>query len=211
MNAAEVMTTALVAAPNFSGDFEQSPRLLAQPTYKLLQSSTSHSSGYFKGLRESFTPSVCLMDSLPISACDNILIPRAAFYQQERYQGYMANTWGGFHGLKIHFLLEPLEIFLTPNAAADVNTQRVFHFDFPQRNLIFAHSTYINHTLEEQAEASHQPSPPLSSASLAYLQAYRRKWVKIAGSLIERLLPKHILAVSPQSFQLKSLLAYRAS
>jgi hypothetical protein len=45
-----------------------------------------------------------------------------------------------------------------------------------------------------------------SSASLAYLQAVGRKHVETAGSLIERLLPKSIHAVTAKGFTLKVFL-----
>jgi hypothetical protein len=43
-------------------------------------------------------------------------------------------------------------------------------------------------------------------ASIAYLQARARKMVETAGSLIARLLPKSIHAVTSQGFELKVML-----
>jgi len=41
---------------------------------------------------------------------------------------------------------------------------------------------------------------------MRYLQAHYRKMVEVAGSLLERLLPKSIHAVTPQGFELKVVL-----
>ena len=49
---------------------------------------------------------------------------------------------------------------------------------------------------------SKRPVPP----SVAYLQSRGRKIVETTGSLIERLLPKSIHAVTAQGFELKVML-----
>ena len=49
---------------------------------------------------------------------------------------------------------------------------------------------------------SKRPFPPW----MRYLQAHYRKMVEVAGSLLERLLPKSIHAVTPQGFELKVVL-----
>jgi hypothetical protein len=46
---------------------------------------------------------------------------------------------------------------------------------------------------------SHRPFEPW----IYYTQSTYRKMVETAGSLIERLLPKHIHSVTPQGFELK--------
>ena len=45
---------------------------------------------------------------------------------------------------------------------------------------------------------------------LTYLLSYSRKVVETAGSLIERLLPKHIHAVTARGFELKVALFFLA-
>ncbi len=49
---------------------------------------------------------------------------------------------------------------------------------------------------------SKRPAPPW----LCYLQARYRKTIETTGSLLERLLPKSIHAVTPQGFELKIVL-----
>lgn len=241
MSDAEVMTTALVAALNFGGNFERARRLLAQPSdiprmlsksrfNRRLHALQEHFVCLCRVLGESFkqlnTPSLYLMDSFPIPACDNIRIPHAKLYQQECYRGYTASKRRYFYGLKIHLLAttqgEPVEVFLTPGAVADVNALQVFNFDLPQGSLIYADSAYTDYVIEDQMQAADLHLSPFRkknstrpvSASVAYLQARGRKRVETAGSLIERLLPKHIHAVTSQGFELKVflfVLAYSVS
>ncbi len=69
----------------------------------------------------------------------------------------------------------------------------------------------VRDLLQERCEIELSPmrkknSRRPSSASLAYLQAVGRKQVETAGSMIERLLPKSIHAVTANGFTLKVFL-----
>lgn len=97
---------------------------------------------------------------------------------------------------------------------ADVNALHVFTFDLPEGSTVYADSAFTDYTLEDVMAAAgihlkpfrkknaKRPVPPW----IAYLQARGRNTVETTGSLIERLLPKHIHAVTAQGFELKVML-----
>ena len=230
---AAIMTTAVVAALPFRGNWEQARDLLSHRRYippmlgksrfnrRLHASSELFLTG-FQVLGELFTQlntaSVYVIDSFPIAACDKIRIPRARLYQEEVYRGYIASKWRYFDGLRIHLLVtaagEPVEVFLAPGADADVRALSRFAFEVPTGSIVYADSAFTHYAVEElmkeagivlhpiRQKNSKRPGPP----SVAYLQACGRKIVETTGSLIERLLPKSIHAVTPQGFELKVVL-----
>lgn len=233
MSDAEVMTTAIVAALHFSGNWEQARELLSQDSYiptmlgKSRFNRRLHAIGelfltVFQVLGELFkqlnTAAVYVIDSFPIAVCDNIRIPRARLYQDEAYRGYIASKRRYFYGLRIHLLVtadgEPVEVFLAPGADADVRALSRFPFDLPAGSTVYADSAFTHYLVEDlmqEAGISLHPMRKKNSkrpvpAYVAYLQARGRKIVETTGSLIERLLPKSIHAVTAQGFELKVML-----
>ncbi len=106
---------------------------------------------------------------------------------------------------------EPVEFFLTPGSESDTAALEGFVFDLPVGAQIFGDKAYNHYLVEDvlhecgiellpiRKRNSKRPLPPW----LRYLQAYYRKRVETAGSLLERLLPKSIHAVTAQGFELK--------
>lgn len=233
MSDAEVMTTAIVAALHFHGHWQRAQDCLGTGGYipamlgKSRFNRRLHAIGevfltVFQVLGEFFkqlnTDSVYVIDSFPVAACDNIRIPRARLYQDEAYRGYIASKRRYFYGLRIHLLVtatgEPVEVFLAPGADADVRSLHRFQFDLPTGSTVYADSAFTHYSVEDLMEEagislqpirkknSKRPVPPY----VAYLQARGRKIVETTGSLIERLLPKSIHAVTAQGFELKVML-----
>ena len=233
MSDAEVMTTAVVAALHFSGNWERARELFHQGSYIPRMLGKSRFNRRLHAIRELFltvfqvlgelfkqlnTAAVYVIDSFPIAACDNIRIPRARLYQGEAYRGYIASTRRYFYGLRIHLLVtadgEPVEVFLAPGADADVRALSRFPFDLPTGSTVYADSAFTHYAVEDgmkeagiwlqpiRKKNSKRPVPPY----VAYLQSRGRKIVETTGSLIERLLPKSIHAVTAQGFELKVML-----
>lgn len=233
MSDAEVMTTAVVAALHFGGNWKGArewlssagyiPRMLGKSRFnRRLHAIAELFLTVFQVLGELFkqlnTDSVYVIDSFPIAACDNIRIPRARLYQDEAYRGYIASKRRYFYGLRIHLLItangEPVEVFLAPGADADVCALHRFHFDLPTGSTVYGDSAFTHYLVEDlmreagislqpiRKQNSKRPVPPY----VAYLQAKGRKIVETTGSLIERLLPKSIHAVTSRGFELKVML-----
>jgi hypothetical protein len=86
-----------------------------------------------------------------------------------------------------------------------------YDLDVPEGAWLTGDKAYNNYTVEDvlheagvellpmRKNNSLRPVPPF----FAYLQASVRKMVETTGSLLERLLPKSIHAVTPRGFELK--------
>jgi Transposase DDE domain len=230
MSDAEVLTTSLVAALFFGGNMEKARIFLQEYGYipKMLEKSRFNRRQHkitelflvifellgdcWKELNEK---SVYIMDSFPISACDNYRIARCHLYEGEAWRGYQASKKRYFYGLKIHLMVteqgQPVEFFLTPGSWSDTRALKMYNFDLPEGSLLTGDKAYNDYAFEDMLELagldllplrkknSHRPLPPW----LHYLMACYRKVIETTGSLLERLLPKHIHAVTPHGFELK--------
>ena len=230
MNDAEVMTTSLVAALFFAGNMEKARVFLQEHGYipKMLEKSRFNRrqhkiaelflvvvellGDFWKQLNEE---SVYVIDSFPISACDNYRIRRCQLYQGEAWRGYQASKKRYFYGLKIHLMVtqqgQPVEFFLTPGSWSDTRALKMDKFDLPAGSLLTGDKAYNDYVFEDllkevqldlqplRKKNSKRPVPPW----LQHLLACYRKVIETTGSLLERLLPKHIHAVTSQGFELK--------
>ena len=131
MSDAEVMTTAIVAAVYFGGNFEQARKQLSAPQYIPTMLSRSRLNRrlhrvepmlaiLFEALGQvwkQLNPEAeYSIDSFPISICDNIRISRSKLYDgQETYRGYQSSKKRYFYGVKIHLMVTatgaPVEFF----------------------------------------------------------------------------------------------------
>jgi Transposase DDE domain len=238
MSDAEVMTTGLVAALFFGGkhtlacEFLQEQKYIPQMISKSQFSRRLHRLDYlfltlFRVLGESFKElneeSVYIIDSAPVAVCDNIRIRRNKIYGDEEHRGYQASKRRYFYGVKIHLLVtkdhQPVEFFLSPGEFSDTEALTQFDFDLPEGSQIFADKAYNYYLVEDlldeagiqlipdRKKNSKRPMPPWLHF---FLRQYRNQ-VETAGSLIERLLPKSIHAVTAKGFELKVILFVLAS
>jgi hypothetical protein len=239
MNDAEIMTTALIASLCFRGNHESARAMLQQYGYIPSMLSKSRFSRRLHRIKDLFlilfdllgqswktlnTEAIYVIDSLPISVCDNIRIRRAKIYSHEDFRGYQASKKRYFYGLKIHLMVtqdgQPVECFLTPGGFGDVDALKYYAYELPDGAIIYADKAYNDYEIEDllkevdhiqlipmRKKNSKRPLPP----SISFVQSYRRKRVETAGSLIEQLLPKSIHAVTSQGFELKVALFVLAS
>jgi hypothetical protein len=238
MSDAEVMTTAIVAALFFGGKYERARELLQEQGYipnmlsKSQFSRRLHRVDYlfvtlFRMLGEHFKElnedSVYIIDSAPVAACDNIRIRRNKLYSDEEHRGYQASKKRYFYGVKIHLLVtkdhQPVEFFLSPGAFSDTAALTQFDFDLPTGSQVFADKAYNDYGVEDllgdagiqlipdRKKNSKRPLPPW----LHFFLRHYRNQVETAGSLIERLFPKSIHAVTAKGFELKVILFVLAS
>jgi hypothetical protein len=89
-----------------------------------------------------------------------------------------------------------------------------FDFDLPAGSQLYADKAYTDYELEDVRKEADLHLLPMRKRNskrplspwMQYLQAHDRKAVETAGSLLERLLPKHLHAVTPEGFELKVVL-----
>jgi hypothetical protein len=231
MSDAEIMTTAIVAVMYFGGNYAQACEMLQEQGYIPQMLSASRFNRRLMRIRDLFLmrftllgdhwkdlngESIYSIDSFPIPVCDNIRIPRARIYQDERYRGYCASKKRYFYGVKLHLLVtpegQPVEVFLTPGSTADVSTLEDYGFDLAPGATIYADRGYNDYAFEddlrETAKIEFQPMRKKNSKRpfppwVRYLQPHYRKMVETAGSSITRRFPKSIHAVTATGFELK--------
>lgn len=227
---AEILTTALVAALYFGGHFKRARELLHEQGYLPRPLSASRFTRRVHRCAHLLMPlfhvlaglgyqlnleSVYIIDSFPLPVCDNIRIRRCRRYQGDAWRGYQASKRRYFYGLKIHLLVtaqgQPVEFFLTPGADSDAKALKQYAFDLPENATITGDKAYNDYGYEDllqdvglhlvplRKKNSKRPLDP----AVHYLMSTARHAVETTGSLIERLLPKHIHAVTAAGFELK--------
>lgn len=109
----------------------------------------------------------------------------------------------------------PVEMQLTPASHSDVRALDYFSFDLPEGARLYGDKAYNDSFTEDELYAGsgvellpirRRNSKRAVEQYVAFVQHYARKVVETAGSLIERLLPKSIQAVTARGFELKVVL-----
>ena len=234
MTDAEVLTTAIVAAVFFRGNLEAARIYLRDAHWIPQMLSKSRLNRRLHRIRELVltligvlgetwkaltAESVYSIDTFPIPVCDNYRIPRAKIYREKAYRGYLASKKRYFYGLKLHLLVtatgQPVEFFLTPGSFSDVAGLMDFDWDLPHHAIVYADRGYTDYGFEDEvrelAQIEFQPMRKKNAKRqfppwVRYLQHHFRKRIETTGSLLERLLPKSIHAVTALGFELKVVL-----
>jgi hypothetical protein len=227
---AEVMTTAIVAMLYFKGNLCLASQCLYEHRYIPNMLSRSRFNRRLHRIADLFLTlflrlgetwktlnekSVYVIDSYPIVVCDNYRIKRSKIYHRGDFRGYIASKKRYFYGLRIHILVtehgEPVEFFLEPGAFSDTSALALYNFDLLTDAFVTGDKAYNDYRVEDvMREAGIQLIPIRKKNSLrpvpaymTYFQASIRKIIETTGSLIERLLPKSIHAVTAKGFELK--------
>ena len=231
LNDAEVMTIALIAASCFQGRHDPARFVLMQHGYIPGWISKSRFNRRLHRLKDTVATvfdflgqlwktleadGIYVIDSFPVSVCDNIRIRRAKLYRDETYRGYQASKRRYFYGLKIHLMMtsagQPVECVLTPGSVSDVQVLKNYAYDLSPGSVVYADKAYNDYEIEDLlAEVEGIRLLPIRkknskrplSASTRFSQSYHRKRVETAGSQLMGLFPKSLHAVSASGFELK--------
>lgn len=237
---AEVMTIALCAARFFKGNFAAARLFLCEHGYIPVMLSKSqfsrrlhrltdrfeelfHALAAFFKKQEDKHDRLYLIDSFPVTVCDNIRIKRCRIYPEKRtegaFRGYIASKRRYFYGLKVFLMTtregHPVEVFFTPGSASDTGHLKQYGFDLAEGATVYADKAFNEYKTEDLlAEAEEIELLPLRkknskrkvAAHVEYLQHTYRKRIETAISVIEQLLPKTIHAVTARGFELKVFL-----
>jgi hypothetical protein len=178
--------------------------------------------------KEAGSEDLFLIDSCPVEVCDNIRIDRCRIYPKtatgDAYRGYNSSKRRFFYGLKVHMVTTaegyPVEVSLTPGSYNDTKQLRTFELDFPEGSVLYGDKAYNEYFYNEYftedllAEASgiellpqrKKNSTRAVPAYVEYLQQVYRKRIETGFSLLKRLLPESIHAVTARGFELKVFL-----
>ena len=237
MTAAEVMTTAIVAALYFGGNLEKARKMLQEEGNipQMLSKSRFNRRWHriaglfldlFSQLGETWkqlnSHLIYVIDSFPVSTCDNYRIQRCHLYRDEAFRGYQASKRRYFYGLKIHLMIsktgQPVEFFLTPGSYSDTSALKLYNFDLPKGSKLTGDKAYNDYEVEDlindagisfipiRKKNSKRPVPPW----VHYLRSSYNNLIGTTGRLMEQLFPKHIYLVTAQGFELIVALFVRA-
>jgi Transposase DDE domain len=231
MTNAEIITAVLTAANFFYGNQRTAARFLKTHDYIPNFLSESHFNRrmhriplaiwqkLFFLLAEHFKvknlSNEYVVDSFPVSVCDNIRIFRSKIFSGEQYRGYNANKKRFFYGLKVHVVTttnqEPIEVLFAPGSEADMKVFKELNLDIPEDATLYADKAYNSYEYEDFLRENNlfvvagrkaNSKRPLKGC-LRYLQNYWRKRIETTFSRITSLFPKTIHAVTSRGFELK--------
>lgn len=230
---AEIITTALIAARYFSGNYAKARHYLREVHkfdfpdksnfIRLLNNLSDTISSIFFGighsLKELNTSSQYLIDSFPVSVCRNIRIPRCKLLQHKDYRGKNASKREYFYGFKVQIITTkegiPVEYFICAGAYADITAFKSMNINLPPNSELYADSGYTDYQLEDDYNELEQinmlvarksNSKRKDHPSLAFLKNDMRKRIETTFSEITNFFPRKIHAVTPQGFILKVVL-----
>ncbi len=164
------------------------------------------------------TDAVYIINSFPISSCDNIRIKRSRRYRGAAYHGYIPSKRRYFYGLRLHLVVttaeQPVKFFLLPSADNDTGALQWYQFDLPAGATILGDKAFNVYAIEDDLQAIGLALCPLRKKNskravppwTTYLHSVQRKYVETTGRLLVERFPKTLRAVTATGFELKLVL-----
>ena len=230
---AQIITTAIVAARYFCGNFVKA-RLYLKEVHQFNFPDKSNfnrhlhrlapviSSLFFalgQSLKQLNISSEYLIDSFPVTVCRNIRIPRCKLLDNEAYRGKNTSKREYFYGFKVQIITTvdglPVEYFICAGSYHDITAFQSMNIDLPTGSDLYADSAYTDYELEDYyKELEHNNmlvvrktnSKRPDHPAVQYLKKVMRKRIETTFSEITAFFPRKIHAVTIQGFILKIVL-----
>lgn len=227
----EVITTVVVSSLKYYGNVESAREFLLTEGYipKMLSKSRLnrrihkiknliynlfHQLGFvFKKLN---IKSQYIIDSFPVSICDNIRISRCRIVDSEEFRGKIASKRKYFYGVKLFVMTTgdgiPVEAAFLPGSNHDVKGLQVLPFELPSGSEVIADSAFTDYNIEDASvEENIKLNPQRKKNSkrgdpfleIIYKKNLRRK-IETVFSVIKAKFPNHIHAVTLDGFLFKT-------
>lgn len=235
MTVAEIMTTAIVAAAQYSGNMEKARRALkasgdipdmlskSQLNRRLHKIDQMVWEQVMKKLCFEFkkynVENEFIVDSCPIYACKLARQNQTKLYREKEFLGYCAAKREYYIGFKLHMITdihgEPVKILLLPASASDIRSFKLFELNLPENSVILADKAYNDYKYEDyliQKKQIHlipirkKNSKRKCSQFLEMVRKKKRRIIETVFSCIEKLMPRSIHAVTRKGLKLKALL-----
>ena len=233
VNDALVLTTALIAAWYFGGNWETArsymqshhcPQMLSKSRFnRRLHALSACCEQCFRLLGWVFKHSQALqqyvLDSFPVAVCHNIRIRRCRLLQGEDYRGKNASKREYFYGYKVALLINsqglPVELAFIPGSYADQSALARLDFDLPAGSVVWQDSGFTDYEWEDFYRenegidfATQRKKNSLRGDDFpTYIaKKQKRKLVETSISEITARFPKRIRAVTIEGFQFKLFL-----
>jgi len=159
-----------------------------------------------------------IVDSFPVSACQNNKIFRCKLFTHKAYRGYTASKKTYFFGIKVHMIVNlegvPIEFHFSPGSTSDIKGLKCFFFNLDEGAKIFADRAYNDYNFEdllsESANIKLIPKRKLNSkrknsgTDEFFLSLFRNR-IETTFSSIASLMPRYIKAKTAKGFLLKTL------
>ncbi|MCG8332543.1 MAG: IS982 family transposase [Chitinophagales bacterium] len=230
---AQIITTAIVAARYFSGNFVKA-RLYLKEAHQfdfpdksnfnrhLHRLAPTISSLFFalgQTLKELNLSSQYMIDSFPVAVCRNIRIKRCKLLKGKAYRGENLSKREYFYGFKVQVIttLEglPVEYFICAGSYHDITAFKSMNIDLPPQSELFADSAYIDYELEDYykelelidllaVRKSNSKRP--DHPAMEFIKKFMRKRIETTFSEITAFFPRKIHVVTIQGFILKVVL-----
>jgi hypothetical protein len=230
----EIITTALIAAKYFHGHIDNAicfvkesglmPRMLSKSRfnrrihaiYELIIDLFFHIAEVIKKIN---LTSEYIIDSFPVSVCENIRIARSRIIKGKQFRGFKPSMRKYFYGFTIQVIATvdgvPVEFAILPGSYHDIDGMKNMFFNLPEGSILYGDSAYTDYHYEEDclegeniqmmiarkcnSKRKHQPWQE-------YLISASRKRIETTFSQISVMFPKRIHAVTVDGFLLKLVL-----
>lgn len=231
MNDSEVITTALVASLFFHGRIENArlalydqnliPEMLSKSRLnRRLHAVHDLIMQFIFEIGTVIKDVICdreyVLDSFPVSVCENIRIPNSRIFRDDAFRGYKSSMKRYFYGVKVHMITNtdgiPVETYFVPGNEHDVQILKRMDINLPPESKIYTDAAYTDYSVEDQLKEiegvilkserkknSKRPDTP----SGAFIKSYLRKGIETCFSRIKDLMPKNLRVVTYQGFLLK--------
>jgi len=235
MTTAEVMTTAIIAASQYFGNFERArtslensgdiPDMLSKSQFnrRLHQIKEDVWSAVLEALAIEFAKynieNEFIVDSCPVYACKLARQNQTKLYGERKYLGFCAAKQEYFIGLKLHLVADvntnPTKMMLRPARESDIASFRKFDLDMSPNSVILGDKAYNDYQHEERLIHEKQihlmpirkaNSKRKSSGASDHERKKKRRLIETLFSCIERLMPRSIHAVTIAGLILKATL-----
>lgn len=232
MSSAEIMTVAIVGALFFGGNFSQARRMLKSHNYisnmlsesrlnrRMHEIDISVWQNVFQTIARVFEEQEqnleYLVDSMPIEVCMNVRSYRCRLLSGREFIGFCKAKKKFYYGFKLHMITSskgrPIEFIITPASTADITAFKLMEISLPISSIVYGDKAYTNYALEDYLEEFEQikliPDRKANlsrqhSGCLRYLQSVLRKRIETTFSMLVRLFPRKIHAVTKEGFLLK--------
>lgn len=235
MNTAEVMTTAIIAAAEYSGNFEKArialknsgaiPDMLSKSQLNRRLHSVKKElwEAVLKTLAVEFAKynaeNEFIVDSFPVYTCKLARQNQTKLFKNKDFLGYCAAKKEFFIGFKLHLIADvnanPTKMLLRPARESDIGSFRLFELDLPTNSVILADKAYNDYQYEDRLVQEKQihltpirkvNSKRKGSEFLENIRKKKRRMIETLFSCIERLMPRSIHAVTIAGLILKTTL-----
>jgi hypothetical protein len=157
-----------------------------------------------------------VLDSFPVSICDNIRIKRCRIVQDELYRGVISSKRRYFYGVRVQLLATsdgiPVEFCILPGACSDLQGLAELALDLPAQAQLFVDAGYNFYEREDYLQEIEQlrlqvPRKRNTKREREpWLEIYKsviRKFIETTIGEISKLFPKKIHATNLNGFLLK--------